>query len=329
MEVFGLLHLAPSETSAMNASTSSFDDQIRMYWRNASLLARSLRVQGIGFTLLTNSAAGLAAIVGEPTSFAVVGIDCSTDVPRGLPFYSAHFKVDAYRHLGSLQSDYIVFSDLDAVCMNPPPPSVARAFSGSAPLVYEVSDQLRPAVGADGLIHDVDTVAGRRTEGRWLGGEFVAGPPRFFADLTRSIEAVLPAYFANTATLHNLNDESYLSAAVASMRQDGYVIGDAGPIAAVGRFWSVEVKHVQHHLDYFRDHFLLHLPVDKQYLATIDAADAGTFDPQRFWDAYQQHVQQRMAGPGPRTVRSVMRGIARCARAAARATQATRPDADR
>jgi hypothetical protein len=91
----------------------------------------------------------------------------------------------------------------------------------------------------------------------------------------------------------------------------------------------VQVKHVQHHLDYFRDHFLLHLPADKQYLATLDAADADGFDPQRFWDDYQQYVELRMAGPGPRTARSVMRGIARRVRAAARVTQATRPAADR
>jgi hypothetical protein len=206
--------------------------------------------------------------------------------------------------------DYLVFCDLDAVCINTPPPAFARAVANRIPLVYDVSDQLRPAVGPDGLIHDVDVVAGRSTEGRWLGGEFVAGTPEFFAALTLRIETVLPAYFANTGRLNNLNDETYLSAAVALMRAEGHVIGDAGPLAAVGRFWSVQVKHVQHDLAYFRNHFLLHLPADKDYLAEVEVSNGSGFEAQQFWSDYEQHAAERTARKR-RTVRSVLRGIQR------------------
>jgi len=310
MELFGLLHLSPGQTSAMNATVSSFEDQALLYWRNAKLLARSLEAQGLRFSLLTNHREQLKQIAGDLEDVHVIEVPFTTDVPGGLPFYSAHFKVDAYRFLGRCDADYIVFCDLDAVCINPPPLAVARAIANRVPLVYDVSDQLRPAIGAAGLIEDVDVVAGRRTEGRWLGGEFVAGPPDFFADLTRSIEAVLPAYFANTQRLNSLNDETYLSAAVALMRGDGYMIGDAGPLAAVGRFWSVQTKHIQHDLGYFREHFLLHLPADKNYLASIEGSSRPGFDTGRFWADYEHRLGQ-MRTRRPRTVRSVLRAIAR------------------
>ena len=104
MHVFGLLHLAECEKTAVNVSTNGFDDQVSVYLNNARTLSNSLDLVGFPFTLLTNSGVFLRDLASKGTglSLDIIDIPFSTEVPTGTHFYSAHFKLDAYRYLASL-----------------------------------------------------------------------------------------------------------------------------------------------------------------------------------------------------------------------------------
>jgi hypothetical protein len=68
---FVLMHLAPNETSFINAAAASFADQVNLYFDNAALLSATLERQGIGFSFLTNDASLLNTLVKDRRQLAV------------------------------------------------------------------------------------------------------------------------------------------------------------------------------------------------------------------------------------------------------------------
>ena len=122
IEVFGLLHLAENENSAVNLQVKNFSDQMRVYASNASLLNKSLAKQGIRFTLLTNNSYKIKEYFTEyDSSINIVEIEMQISVPSGTKFYSAHYKLEVFRHISKWEGNYAIFCDLDMVCLGPLP----------------------------------------------------------------------------------------------------------------------------------------------------------------------------------------------------------------
>ena len=288
LRLYGLLHLAESESTATNVRVRSFDDQVRVYALNALGLSRSLRAQGVDFTLLTNDRARvLSGLVGVPHDLVVEEIPFAVEIPSGITFYSAHFKFDVYSHLALLPHGYVGYCDLDVLCLREVPPALAQLIGSGTPLCYDITDQVAPAYGADRVSADLALLSGGRSTGRWTGGEFIAGPPSFFARLLRAADEVWPVYREVYPSLHHVSDEAVVSPAIEIMRSEGVDIADAGALDIVGRFWNLPVLHPQPPLSEFENDFLLHLPADKRYLASRaeTGASAGA---DRFTD-YRQH----------------------------------------
>jgi len=288
MKMYGLLHLQENEKTAMNLSNDNFQQLISIYINNAITLANSLRTKGISFTLLTNRKDIINGILGQgECDLQVQDIPFITKVPTGIRFYSAHFKLDAFRYLATLNEAYVGLCDLDMVCINDFPQSLNNIIKAETPLFYDISEQVIPAHGANNIIRDLKLIHGLESEGRWSGGEFISGTPDFFNTLIKEIDGVAQNYFSHVNELHHIGDEAITSAALEVMRRKGQYIADAGALGIVGRFWSISILHPQKSFDYFRQCFLLHLPADKKFLSEM--AIKRTITSEKLLDLYDKY----------------------------------------
>jgi len=263
LHAFGLLHLDPSQDSAPNLKPVNFRHQVDCYTANAVALARSLAFSGISFTLLTNDAFRISPLGFD---LDVVEIPFEVRVPHGTPYFSSHFKIDAFRHIGASQCDYAFFCDLDVVCTRPLPPIVLELAEQDVCLCYDVTDLVVPIYGASAVSRDLAAVKGSPSEGRWYGGEWLAGSPLFFERLHRVSASLLPAYIANLPTTHHHGDEAIVSPALELLREQGTPLVDGGMLGLVARHVR-DNPYPQPSYTWSRQCFLLHLPMDKELLA--------------------------------------------------------------
>ena len=270
LQLFGLLHLKENQLSAVNIRTKNFADQVQIYIRNAINLSNTLESQGVSFKLLTNKKYILDDYLRfEKNSLQVEEIPFITEVPNGARFYSAHFKLDAFRYLSKQANEYVGLCDIDMVCANGYPACLDNIVKAKLPLYYDISDQVIPAYGHEVIIDDLKIIHGIESEGRWCGGEFISGTPAFFSMLVDEIESIYPNYIANISNLHHVGDEAFTTAALELLRRKGVCIGDAGTLGIVGRFWNTHTLHCQKPFESFKKCFLLHLPADKRFLAEV------------------------------------------------------------
>ena len=187
IKIFSLLHLNANEKTAMNFEVKDFRDQVATYINNAITLSRTLNIHGINdFTLLTNNKSIIDEYISEKhinVTLDVKEIPFNLDMPSGTSFYSAHYKIDAFRYFSTLDDGYYSLCDLDVACINNPPLSLNNLVRSRIPICYDITDQVAPAFGHDIIIRDLTQIARLESEGRWIGGEFIAGPPSFLKKL--------------------------------------------------------------------------------------------------------------------------------------------------
>ncbi|MFM2420373.1 MAG: hypothetical protein RL385_5096 [Pseudomonadota bacterium] len=291
LALFGLLYVAESPTKAVNLKARNGQDPLHVYLANAVALQRSLARQQLPFTLLTNSRRAIEALYDSRPDLAriqIVELVLESPVPKGIPFYSAHFKIDVYRYFGSLgQGAYVGLLDLDMVALGDVPPALETLVSERIAACYDISDQVLTAFRPSRVRADLSRFTRHAAEGRWVGGECLFGPPAFFAELARKIDAIFPAYAACYAELHHQGDEMLVSAALEDIRRDGTYVAELGALGIVARYWSVPVSHGQKAFRWYKNAFLLHLPADKDFLA--DVATRGSFDSSDFRRRYFVH----------------------------------------
>lgn len=270
IELYGLLHLSSEESSTENSHIKNFQDQISVYLDCAINLSKSLKSREILFVLLTNKKEYLNKILQQKNeTLSLKEIPFKTKVPHETKFYSAHFKLDAFRYLSSLNSDYVGLCDLDMICINEMPNSFINNSKQKIPMCYDLSDQVIPAYGSEVIMQSLNKIHRHESEGRWSGGEFITGAPDFFKLLSSEIDKLFDSYLSNIDQLHHIGDEAITSAALEMIRLKGVYIADAGTLGIVGRYWSAKCLHPQKPFEYFQNCFILHLPADKRFLSTL------------------------------------------------------------
>ncbi|MCX5701466.1 MAG: hypothetical protein NTW64_00585 [Candidatus Omnitrophica bacterium] len=274
-ELYGLLYLVEGEKSLVNAHVKNFQQQIKLYVQNAIGLSASLRQRGIKFTLLTNRLDFIfdALIgIGRKDALHIEKISFPTKVPSGIRFYSAHFVFDVFRYFSSLSIDrspYIGFCDLDVRAINEIPECLINIIRDKIPMCYDITDQVIPAYGHDIIIRDMESISCVNSEGRWFGGEFITGSPAFFLSLISEIDNFFEKYISKIDVLCHVGSEVLISVALEQIRRKGTYVADAGTLGIVGRYWSGKTLHHQKPFDYYKNCFLLHLPGDKKFLASM------------------------------------------------------------
>jgi hypothetical protein len=278
--LYGLLYLAENQSSSiMDMYAETYVKKRRFYLKSAINLSRSLRKRGVDFTLITNNKQEIVEelnFLGYRDSLNVESIDFLLDVPDGLFYYSTHFKLDVFRYFASLNKDlYVGLVDLDAIAVSDLPVCLKNIIEAKIPACYDVSDQLIPAFGRDVILQDMQRLSPDICEGRWYGGELIVGTPDFFAELNEETQIIYERYIAIVNELFHKGDEMITSVALEKIQRNGRYVADLGTLGVVGRYFSVPtVKHPQKSFRYFENCFLLHLPVDKDFLARLNPEQA-------------------------------------------------------
>ena len=150
---FGLLHVDRANNYDVNlrksGGTAAAKDPIDIYLRCAANCASSARAAGLNFAVITNQADFLsdrARLLGfEPP--ALVEHRFERVLPTGIPFYSAHFKLEVLAAFGSGKWGPIsALVDLDTVFLKPLP--MPRS-DDQGLFVYDISAQVFPAFGTE------------------------------------------------------------------------------------------------------------------------------------------------------------------------------------
>ena len=288
MRFFTLIHIEKGEQSLHNNFVKSFGDQISLYLNCAKQLHRSLQPEGIELVVLTNDADFLKALNTEAYHIPIIQLSFRSEVPSGIKFYSAHFKLEVFNYFASLEDNYVALVDSDMLCVGKMPKAFETCSQQGLPLYYDITDQVTPAYGADKIIDDKKRISGKPSIGLWAGGEFIAGPPHFFKKLSAEIDAVKSAYLNNFSSFHHQGDEVLTSVAIESLKVKGEVpIIDAGALSIVGRYWSFIPLHSQKPIEGYKNHFILHLPSDKKFLAALRPDE---LKGQSFFKKYKRHL---------------------------------------
>ena len=285
VNVYGLLYFDPQNDRHVNMSSGQ--KTIDVYLLCAADCTRLLRDLGVSFTLITNNKALLSERL---PSLCISDLEIreyrfTLPVPAGVPFYSAHFKLELCGAFASGDyGEHIALIDLDTLPLQSLPASEYFA-------AYDISDQIFPRFGRDVVVRDLEALAGRPLpDGRWYGGEFIMGSADQFRALAEFINQCWPRYIENIGGVHHLGDEMVLSAALNLYSEKQRVI-DYGASGQIARWWSSRTFNKQATFKNVMNAALLHLPADKPFLAALARYKT---DKRSILDAYAKHVRNKL-----------------------------------
>jgi hypothetical protein len=293
IKLYGLLYVSEGKERHVNLDSNQ-NNALAVYVANAITLARSAEAAGMDFSLVTNQRDQIVRLLAQQGGEALVKVRdyaFKLDVPNGIPFRSAHFKLELLEAFGSgAFGDLVGLIDLDVVVMRP------VQLPEGALWAYDISDQVIPAYGRARIAADLARLLDRSTvEPRWFGGEFIIGSADYFAQLSVHISLLWPRYLSELRSFHHIGDEMVVSAALLLLAESGVPVRDAGVEQVVARWWSTRTLAPLAALDDVIDRAILHLPADKRLLA--DAASlpferAGFLARYRSYAARQRRVAQ-------------------------------------
>jgi len=270
MKFFTLIHICAEEQSLHNSNANNFDSQIQLYLSCAKKLHFTLRQQNLDLIVLTNDKNYLQNLNSDNYKIEIIEIAFTLKVPSGIKFYSAHFKLEVFQFLAMQEHPYVALVDSDMLCVNPLPESLQNIIDLKIPMYYDITDQTAPAYGHHVIISDKERLINHKSVGLWAGGEFISGPPAFFHDLSEQVKNIQDQYFSSFNLFHHQGDEMITSIAIEElMITKKYTIFDGGALSIVDRFWSAHTLHIQKPLKAYFNHFLLHLPADKAFIANL------------------------------------------------------------
>ena len=244
---YGLLYIDEANNQNPNLRRSSRSNRCVRFM--CISLFKAFRTAGASFRLITNDEAHVKRRLGvlQLDDVAVVAYEFVWPVPKKIPFYSAHFKLDIVKAFGrGTFGRKIGLVDLDVVLLKELPLSNDLA-------VYDISDQAFAAHDRDRVLSDMEKISGRRlSEARWYGGEFVMGSATAFDEISQYVQLCWPNYVRCMPTLHHVGDEMIMSSALNIARADGVGMIDYGNDGLVARWWTARTQYKQAPFDSVR-----------------------------------------------------------------------------
>lgn len=300
-KVYGMFYAPENNEAHVNLHVK---DPITVYVQNAVTMALSAVAAGMDFKLVTNDPDRLARIAQDvPGNEALVlqHYDFKLEVPRGINFQSAHYKLELLQAFGTgAFGEYCAMVDIDAVLLRPlilPEPD--------AIYFYDISDQhFGPAVPPKARADLNLVAAGVISNPRWFGGEFKAGPAHLFKALGEEIADMWPRYQDVARQMYHTGEEMVLSAAVNRMIQKGLPVRDAGKEKMVARWWSLRTRNRIGSWDDASESALFHLPACKGFLAR----EADDFETGRFLTDHRSWARRRLPREFVKVVRDRIGG---------------------
>jgi hypothetical protein len=202
-------------------------------------------------------------------------------LPKATPFYAAHFKLDLMDQLAhTLPPDTLMLLlDADMVAIRPLNDELIERCAAVGIGVFDISDQVFPAYGCASVINDLEIVANARLRNpRWYGGEFMLATPLTLGRVVVRAREFYVRYLQESARLLHHGDETFISAALNTLVDEGQGMIEVGAYQAVGRHWS---GNSYRNLAWFRNCSFVHLPAGKALLQRQSHQEV--FVPVRFW----------------------------------------------
>ncbi len=269
------------------ASPNSTSKDPLSYARQALCLNKSLLHAGMPrLTIFTNApdrVAACYAAVPEAQRPFIHELITSINVPRNTEFYAAHFKLDLLEQVADMlgADTLMLLLDSDIVAIRPLNDEMLQRCADVGVGAFDISDQVFPAYGSTCVIRDLEIVAGRHLiNPRWYGGEFLLSTPAFLRTLVPRARALCERYVNEIDRLQHHGDESFVSAALNTLADEGQQIVELGAYQAIGRHWA---GNTHRDLRWFQHCCFVHLPDGKALIER--EARYPDFSPSRFWRA--------------------------------------------
>lgn len=262
---FTLLYIAStSEKQKLIGKEISGEERILIYLKNCNTLNHSLQINGFSkLTILTNAKEYLYKLLKKyKLSFEIEEILFDLQVPKNIGFYSAHFKIDAYRYLGTLTNTYSFLLDNDVICLQKLPNHMKELIDQHIAVHYAF-----PTYRVEK--HDINImkyIEPQIITGEWSGGEFIGGDANFYMQLYNEISGFVKRYFDRINEMFHQGDEMLTSIAIEKMKLNGWEIIDGGTVDLIYRYYSIFENKT---IDNYRS-WMYHLICDKHFLANID-----------------------------------------------------------
>jgi hypothetical protein len=288
--LYGLLHVQKDE-SHTNLKNSS-QDPIDVYLRCAALCAASMARSGNTFALITNNVAHLRrrCLALGITNLELLDYAFKWQVPKGIRFYSAHYKLDIIEAFSTGEfGKNIGLIDIDTV-LSKPLDLPTRA--DDSLIVYDITSMESASYGRVRIRRDLETVAGQALrDPRWYGGEFIMGSPAAFGAIAERIRRCWPNYLKSIDRLNHVGDEMIVSAAINLTADAGLPLVNADRDGGVARWWTTRTLAPMPMFKGIEDRSLLHFPGDKEFLA---AFPSGEFEGPLFVKSYRKYAARRL-----------------------------------
>lgn len=292
VQVTGLLVLDDGSTRFPNLRDPG--NAAATYIRCAALMARSALAAGYHPTIVTNRADILErdfAELGVPPGVTFTQRQFVSRLDPGALHRAAHHKLDVIRDLAARPADAMaLIVDLDAVFLRAlgdrdlPAPGAIGA--------YDISEAMTAESG-NRAAADIHAIAPEPIASpRWYGGELIVARSSEFRTLTTLLDMVEPRYWRRHADLYHSGDEAPVSTALNLHVARGGAICELGACGTVVRWWTAKRPFPQPRLSTLTDRAVLHLPADKEFLATQAHLP---FAPDIFLARYRAHARTKLA----------------------------------
>ncbi|MBA2964814.1 MULTISPECIES: hypothetical protein [Ramlibacter] len=303
LKFYSLLHISAGQAGSGNLVSATDAARVKVYVDCALSLDASLRAAGARLTLLTNNRKAVKDIVGND-ELIVEEINFGLAVPSGIAFFSAHYKIDVFRHFSGRANEYSILLDLDMVLLNPVVAEFSELVRRGVPAYYDITSQILPAYGSARVGASMRLIDSECFENRWAGGEFIAGSSDFYSSLVAHVDYLWPKYLRHHKELFHNGDEMIVSVALERMRRRGWYISDAGTLGMVARYWSGLISHPQPAFNIVASASILHLPQEKMLLARCNR----DFERTRFLRTYAKwRVYRRLRSAVATCVKAIKR----------------------
>lgn len=276
------MYVAHDEQRQFSGKTYSGERKLDMYVKGACVLDKSLKInENIGLTLLTNDAVSIKSSLNRLNynDLNVKEIPFDLNVVAGCAFYSAHYKIDVFRYLGTLpKNEYSVLLDSDVLSVFSLGDDFYNIVQLGIPMVYNL-----PGYGEKKRMLDVKKIDSNIKWCSWAGGEFVGGTSNFYADLYSDIISFKEEYWKNINNdLFHVGDEMLTSIALNHLWARYHTI-DAGVLGYIYRYWSIYDP-----LPYDKvGTSLVHFPGDKDFFYKVDLSSVSIKEMMKGYKLYR------------------------------------------
>ncbi|MGO4869876.1 MAG: hypothetical protein ACLPGW_04600 [Roseiarcus sp.] len=287
----GLVVVDPDNTVFPNLKNAA--RAVETYVKCGALMCASARNCGVRTVLVTNDRARVTAVLRSigAMDVEVAEMQFHNPLPKGAPHRAAHNKLALIAELSTgKHGEYVGVVDLDVVFLNAI--RLSGALASDTIYNYDITNAMSAESEGRALRELRLFVDKNAEEPRWFGGEVLFAHHAMLAVLSRELTRIFPRYLDCLADLYHIGDEFAVSAATNVIIARGARVHDLGSDSGVARWWTLRRPFPQPRLADIVCSSILHLPGDKEFLASRAGCE---FNREEFLRRYRIYAAARLA----------------------------------